>query len=329
MSHRHATPVAVVAVVALLACNPGGDAGSATETTDTTGASTGAATDPATTMTPTSTSTTASTATTAGSDSGTTGTDTGDPTTQGSSGDASSSSGGVELEPFSFFVTSLRAMQELSGSELGFGGDLRFGEEGPGAGLRGADRICETIAETSMPGSAAKGWRAFLSAAAGEDGQPVHAIDRVGQGPWYDRLGRLVAMTPADLAHERPLGADPAIVDDLPNEEGVPNHQPDLLMPPVDNHDTLTGSNQMGRLAGPDATCSDWTSSVGQQGVRPRIGHMWPRNQDNGRHWISDHEAGGCAPGVNLFGMGGPQPGDFTVGAGGGYGAIYCFALSP
>jgi len=27
--------------------------------------------------------------------------------------------------------------------------------------------------------------------------------------------------------------------------------------------------------------------------------------------------------------MGGPEPGDYTVGAGGGYGGIYCFALIP
>ena len=103
-----------------------------------------------------------------------------------------SESGGVELEKFSFFVTSLKAMQALSGSPLGFGGDLRFGEQGPGAGLRGADKICSAVAEMSMPGSAQKQWRAFLSVASDADGQPVNAIDRIGEGPWYDRLGRLV-----------------------------------------------------------------------------------------------------------------------------------------
>lgn len=253
-------------------------------------------------------------------------------TTTGETGETSESAGStgeIPLEPFSFFVTSLRAMQELSGSQDGFGGDLTFGEQGPGAGLRGADKICATIAEQSMPGSAAKGWRAFLSASADENQQPVHAIDRVGQGPWYDRLGRLVAQSPGDLVAERPQGADPSIIDDLPNEEGVPNHQPDPNMDPVDNHDMLTGSNKQGQLAGPGFTCSDWTSSVGDGQTRPRIGHSWPRSPDNGRHWISDHDAGGCAPGVNINSMGGPQPGDFSVGAGGGYGGIYCFALTP
>ncbi|WP_395836294.1 hypothetical protein [Cystobacter fuscus] len=89
-----------------------------------------------------------------------------------------------DTEHFSFFVTSLKAMQELSGNPSGFGGDLRYGETGPGAGLRGADKLCATIAERSMPGAGKKPWRAFLSASAGEDGQPVNAIDRIGEGPW-------------------------------------------------------------------------------------------------------------------------------------------------
>jgi hypothetical protein len=68
-----------------------------------------------------------------------------------SAGDAAE--GEAKLPPFSFFVTSLRAMQELSGSADGFGGGLRFGETGPQAGLRGADEICNTIAEGSRQGS--------------------------------------------------------------------------------------------------------------------------------------------------------------------------------
>ena len=44
-----------------------------------------------------------------------------------------------------------------------------------------------------MSGAGAKSWRAFLSTIRGGPDGPVHAIDRVGNGPWYDRLGRLVA----------------------------------------------------------------------------------------------------------------------------------------
>src|SRR5215217_3094897 len=44
-------------------------------------------------------------------------------------------------EKFSFFVTSLKAIRRLSGNDDGFGGDLRYGESGDGAGLKGADKI--------------------------------------------------------------------------------------------------------------------------------------------------------------------------------------------
>ena len=264
-------------------------------------------------------------------------------TDPGSSGGASSgeeitsggsSSGGPALEKISFFVTSLKAMQALSGNQLGFGGDLRFGETGPGAGLRGADKICATIAEMSMPGSAAKQWRAFLSAAAGEDGAPVHAIDRIGEGPWYDRLGRLVAQQKADLLHDRPLGADPAIVDDLPNESGIPNKQPDPNLPEEDNHHALTGSDAQGRLFGANATCLDWTSALGDRDLegRPRIGLTFPRmgGMDSmSRNWISALIEAGCAPGVTLVPTPPPGPDVVDVGSGGGYGQIYCFALTP
>jgi hypothetical protein len=173
---------------------------------------------------------------------------------------------------FSFFVTSLQSLQELSGSQTGFGGDLRFGETGEGAGLRGADKICAAIAELSLPGSKDKGWRAFLSTSS------VDARDRIGEGPWYDRKGRIVAEDLESLLTERPAAAA-EIMNDLPNEFGVPNHDPDGKGQ-VDNHDMLTGSNSMGRLYCPDdaahCTCDDWTSS--EPTGRPRVGHSWPRS---------------------------------------------------
>ena len=250
---------------------------------------------------------------------------------------ASTSTGGTTTEPFSFFVTSLRAMQEQSGSPNGFGGDFRLGETGAGAGLRGADKLCTKIAEKSMPGSGNKQWRAFLSAASGEDGKQVDAIDRIGAGPWYDRLGRLVAANPADLLHDRPVGIDPAIKDDFPNEDGVPNHQPDPTQGEVDNHDTLTGTNSQGKLYSSTATCKDWTSALGNKATegKPRVGHSWPRNGGGGpgggsmANWMSSLDESGCAPGVNLIEMGPPQNNSTTVGSGGGYGGIYCFALKP
>lgn len=243
----------------------------------------------------------------------------------------------VATEKFSFFVTSLKAIQKLSGSKDGFGGDLSYGETGPGAGLRGADKICAAIAEGSMPGAGKKVWRAFLSATADENGKQVNAIDRVGSGPWYDRLGRLFAMSKADLLYTRPNGADPVIQDDFPNEDGVPNHQPDPTQPKVDNHDMLTGTNDKGQLYSTTATCLDWTGNKGDKTLegRPRVGHSWPRSgggkpgPTDTNNWMSSLDEAGCAPGINLLETGGPKPNENTVGSGGGYGGFYCFALTP
>jgi len=258
-------------------------------------------------------------------------------------------------ERFSFFITSLAALRTLSGNADGFGGDLRFGQAD---GLSGADEICRQISLQSMP-SNRKTWHAFLSVTKGPDGQPVHAIDRIGVGPWYDRYGRLVADNLTDIAQPRPRGADPAIYNDLPNETGTPNHNPDGTGN-VDNHDMLTGTGANGTLYSQDwaSTCHDWTSIVGTDG-RPHCGHPWPTGgfggmggpiggRDGGgglppgfdagggsggvgdlANWMSALDESGCAPGVNLIEMGPPNTTVRTVGSGGGYGGFYCFALSP
>lgn len=294
----------------------------------------------------------------------------------------------TEKQPFSFFVTSLAAMQRLSNSKDGFGGDLRFGETGPGAGLRGADKICRTIAEDSMPGAGKKEWRAFLSTVhGGKDDGPVHAAGRIGKGPWYDRIGRLVSMNLGELIQQRPAAHDD-IKNDLPNEFGVPNHNPDGSGE-VDNHDTLTGSNDKGELfaADPHATCDDWTKSEADAADAPRVGHSWPRSfgdfgggmgmggfgrrppgsgdggippgpprggfpgfGDGGvppgappggfpgfgdlgagdmANWMSALNEAGCGASAKVVENGPPWESDPTVGSGGGYGGIYCFALTP
>lgn len=245
-----------------------------------------------------------------------------------------------ELPKFSFFVTSLVAMQQVSGNPNGFGGDLRFGETGANAGLRGADKICAAIAERSLPGAGAKPWRAFLSATDDGAGNVVNAIDRIGDGPWYDRLGRVFALQKADLLYDRPSSANATIKNDFPNEDGVPNHQPDPTKPQVDNHDFLTGTNDQGKLYGTTATCKDWTTSVAStSNGKPRVGHSWPRSGPGGggggpggqdmANWMSALDEGGCGAGINLVDQGGPLPGVYTVGTGGGYGGIYCFSLVP
>jgi hypothetical protein len=263
-----------------------------------------------------------------------------------------------EVKKFSFFVTSVGSMvalaEEFGVGEEGFGGDLRYGEA---TGLEGADKICRTVAERAMPGAGSKTWRAFLSTTAGGmNGGPVHAKDRIGTGPWYDALGRTVAMTlEALLTPDRPMGADPVIANDFPNEFGIPNHSdgaPGCTGNECpDNHQVLTGTNCKGELytgggqmgganeitptcvgvtppnnpADAGYTCNDWTNRMPEG--KPWCGHSWGR-MGSGMSWISSAKDAGCAPCVALVEMGGVNPnGPKCVGQAGGYGGFYCFAL--
>jgi hypothetical protein len=237
---------------------------------------------------------------------------------------------------FSFFVASMRGLNALAKNENGFGGDLRFGETGAGAGLRGADKICATLAETSMPGAYFKGWRAFLSVTSDAYGKQVNAIDRIGTGPWYDRLGRVLAPTLNDLKNIRPQNGDATIQNDLPNETGTLNHHPGPAGAEEDNHHMLTGSTATGTLKSATATCKDWTVSVhSTANGKPFCGLAFPRGTGGtaaNAHWLSAYEAPGCAAGIEIIIGGGPTQEASAggwIGGGGGYGGFYCFALNP
>jgi len=255
--------------------------------------------------------------------------------------------GGPEdpLPHFSFFVTSqaglygLRAGQYAPAPDpaLGYGGDL--------GGLRGADEICSMLARRASPRDR-KVWRAFLSSSGTSSGERVDAIGRVGPGPWYDYNGVLFARDLRGLLPDesgRPSGAAAPLKRMFSDENGE-----EARVTGQDNHDTLTGSDSCGRLyddgeSGAIATCNDWTSKTvhgregnlaGVGGQIP-VGHSWPRefgagfggDAALGARWIGDHTISGCEPGPDVDGGQGAPAGDFRVGAGGGYGAFYCFAL--
>ena len=242
----------------------------------------------------------------------------------GGAKDGGGTTGDASTTRFSFFVTSQAALKALSANDKGFGGDLRFGEAD---GLTGADKICTQTAERGMPANG-KTWRAFLSVSKGPGATPVNAIDRIGNGPWYDRQGRLFAMTKADLLQARPKGADPAIINDFPNETGASNQFPDATGMMHDNHATLTGSGPQGMLwtTGLAATCQDWTNATAAGG-KPHVGYTFPRMTTN--NWISIMDEPGCLPGGTISQTGGADPNDPSVGSSGGYGGFYCFALTP
>jgi len=233
----------------------------------------------------------------------------------GSSGDGTSE---CDSGNWSFFVVSLEYIDSVDGAgNEGLGGNL--------GGLDGADAMCQEAADSV--GGCDKTWVAFLSTSE-ED-----AIDRIGEGPWYDVNGYLLAEDKAGLVQTRPDGDDQTEVwsdgwnpwvftDCLTTELGNCNHSYG------DSHDTLTGSNQQGRLYGndPKYTCDDWTSTTttsgcpGQSQCGPAIGHTWPAQ--SGQGWIYSHQAGGCQANINLS-----DSFEDGVGGHGGYGAWYCFAL--
>ncbi|MGC4114736.1 MAG: hypothetical protein QM765_09030 [Myxococcales bacterium] len=226
---------------------------------------------------------------------------------------------------WSFFVMSYDAIQRMSGSSEGFGGNL--------GGLSGADAKCQSAAEYAH-GHCGKTWVAFLSVTNDGTGKALNAIDRIGSGPWHDVHGYLLASNKAGLLQTRPAGDSQTVVyqsgyqnwvftNCLTTELGNCNHSYG------DSHDTITGSKADGTLYSTDLTytCSDWTSTTNLKscdGTRnecwPAIGHTWPAQ--SGQGWLYSHRAGGCQANVLL--TDGFENG---IGGHGGYGAWYCFAV--
>ena len=186
----------------------------------------------------------------------------------------------------SFFITS-------AGS--GNGADL--------GGLAGADKICHDLAATV--GAGGKTWRAYLSTTAMNGQAGINAKDRIGNGPWYNAKGVMVAKDVADLLSDNnKLGKENSLT-----EKGtVVNGRGDN----PNQHDILTGT-QLDGTAFPgdgDTTCHNWTSSGD--------GSAWVGHHDrqgggpNPTSWSTAHPSRGCSQ-QNLIGTG-------------GNGYFYCFA---
>jgi hypothetical protein len=206
------------------------------------------------------------------------------PLAQGDAGAPRSSQG------MSFFVTS---------RGLGDGGNL--------GGLAGADAFCTTLAAAVDPALSNKTWHAYLSTSM------VNARDRIGNGPWRNASGDIIANNLVDL-HDQAAGG--ALDATWPvNDFTVPLDETGAQVP-QNVHDILTGSQQDGTLA-TGQTCNDWTSN--STTGTAQIGHL-NRAGLNGQppSWNSVHTVG-CAP------LTAPAP---NVGSGGGRGSIYCFAIN-
>ena len=253
---------------------------------------------------------------------------------------------------FSFFLISNAELIRQGGEDPNNKGFSTYG--GNLGGLAGADKICQTAAEHVSACQSSKVWHAFLGTTT-ED-----PINRVGKGPWYDRNGRLWASNLTNLLGDRPTDADPAIKNDIPNENGSRNQNPDGTGN-VDNHEIATGTGSDGKtykqsqstgggfaggatscgadIGGSDtswsverATCWNWTRNT-NEGC-PRMGRSWcmsasctPAGSGSGTNWMSAWNAVGCAPGGTLSQTGAAPMGSRKIGAAGGYGGFYCFAV--
>src|SRR5262249_8805745 len=89
----------------------------------------------------------------------------------------------------SFFVTS---------NTLGKGGDL--------GGLAGADAHCQQLAATA--GAGGKTWHAYLSTPETPTAKAINARDRIGNGPWHNAKGEVIAQNVDDLHSNNKLTVD-------------------------------------------------------------------------------------------------------------------------
>jgi hypothetical protein len=194
--------------------------------------------------------------------------------------------------PMSFFVTS---------TGTGKGADL--------GGLAGADAHCQKLAASAGAGGST--WRAYLSTQAKDGASAVDARDRIGDGPWFNAKGELVAAN-VDALHGKGnrINKQTALTEKGQTVNGrgdTPNR-----------HDILTGTRPDGTAfaaAEPDMTCGNWTRSGAEGAVM--VGHhdrtgLTP--DAAAISWNSSHGSrGGCSQ-------------DALKGTGGD-GLFYCFAV--
>jgi len=201
-------------------------------------------------------------------------------------------------------------VQSTSGQSARMSFFLTSAGPGNGAdlgGLAGADEHCGLLAYAVGAGD--RTWRAYLSVPA-MAGQPaVNARDRIGNGPWYNAKGELIAESAADLHGDNAKWTKATVL----SEKGEPvNGRGDS----PNMHDILTGSQLDGTAFAPgeDTTCSNWTSSADGAGSA-RVGHHDKQGGgENPTSWNSAHPSRGCSQ-ANLQ-------------ATGGNGLFYCFAVN-
>ena len=192
-------------------------------------------------------------------------------------------------------------------------------------GLEGADRICQTAAAAVGRGNST--WHAYLSQQARGTTPAVNARGRIGNGPWYNAKGQLIASNVADLHGDQQRDRNNVQRATALDEKG--NQVPGGGTQGVQNeHDVMTGSDAQGRAFtdGLDHTCNNWTSdqmtipvqgnnpnNVPPERARTMLGHM-DRSGGGNISWNAAHMSQGCSKA--------------SLNATGGAGRIYCFAIN-
>ncbi len=188
----------------------------------------------------------------------------------------------------SFFITSVGP---------GNGADL--------GGLDGADAYCQQLADAAGAGDAT--WRAYLSTQEAGGAAAENARDRIGEGPWQNAAGVVVAEDLETLHGENNLSKETAL-DENGEQVNGRGDEPN-------RHDILTGSQPDGTAfaAGEDRTCANWTSSGDGTAMVGHHDRMGLRDDAPSKSWNSSHPSrGGCSQEA-LQGTGGD-------------GLFYCFA---
>lgn len=193
----------------------------------------------------------------------------------------------AQTSDMSFFVTSVG---------LGNGADL--------GGLAGADQHCQALA--SAAGAGGKTWRAYLSTQPAGGTAAVNARDRIGQGPWTNAKGVVIAKDLAELHGTNNLTKQTALTE----QGNVVNGRGDT----PNTHDILTGSQPDGTAfaAGEDKTCGNWTKSGDGTAMLGHADRTGLTDDPAAHSWNSSHPSRGCS-----------QDG---LKSSGGAGLLYCFA---
>jgi hypothetical protein len=198
-------------------------------------------------------------------------------------------------EPLGFFVTSSTQSGNLGG-------------------LSGADNICQSLA--SNVGAGNRTWRAYLSTHGTPQQPAVNARERIGNGPWFNAKGVMIAASVADLHGDIQRDSNLIFTGTAITEKGELVNARIRLEGTNNEHDILTGSDSHGRAfppglasGGDDRTCKNWT--YGGTDGSAMIGHH-DRQSSWNTSWNSSHSTRGCS--LENFN------------STGGAGRFYCFA---